>query len=597
MKPKRQPWIVFTMITVCLATALPILWAQSKQAPQTPEQVAYIKLIEGQVGYQRGDDNQAQWTAAAINLPMMTGDLLYANEQSRAEIELGDGGFLRIGSRAYVGFLQNTSERFQLKLTSGTITLRLRQFDREYEIDAPNVAFVPRQPGEYRVDVNENGDTDITLYEGEGVTSYAQRGEQSLVAPFRLRVLAASPQTPVSAGVNRDPWDRWNMERDNLTFHPVSAQYVPSGVYGYDTLDAHGRWLNSPAYGWVWMPNVGPGWQPYREGRWLWVDPFGWTWVSYEPWGWAPYHYGRWAYISGAGWSWVPGQPTVRERFAAALVAFVTGDEYMGWFPLGPGEVYEPVYGRQVVYRPVTQYVNYTHVTVINRTEIYNTTRVYNYQAVDQRRFQQNQVLTTFQVQPRHQNIYVPSEPRAVVRRPPDTMAVRDVHARNTEVPAVRKFDDKLAEIQKAGVVRPVSHIDPGRTISLVPQRGPAAPPQPVERATSPTVPTPPTYQPPQVPHARPTGPPERGGYQPPRPQPSQPRPQPTAPVYQQPRTQQVQPPRPQPTEPGYQQPRSQPAPQQVQQPRSKQPPPASPPPPQEQQKEEDKTKKNNRTR
>src|SRR5712692_4630122 len=77
--------------------------AQNEQTPQTPEQVAYIKLIEGDVGYLRGDDNQGQWNAAATNTPLMAGDSLYANENSRAEVQLSETSFLRLGKLAYVG--------------------------------------------------------------------------------------------------------------------------------------------------------------------------------------------------------------------------------------------------------------------------------------------------------------------------------------------------------------------------------------------------------------------------------------------------------------------------------------------------------------
>src|SRR4029077_14414867 len=68
----------------------------------------------------------------------------------------------------------------------------------------------------------------------------------------------------------------------------------------------------------------------------------------------APYHYGRWA-NSGNRWVWVPPQRDVRPVYAPALVAFVGGVELavtlgnqsaapVGWFPLGPREVYVPSY-------------------------------------------------------------------------------------------------------------------------------------------------------------------------------------------------------------------------------------------------------------
>ena len=112
-------------------------------------------------------------------------------------------------------------------------------------------------------------------------------------------------------------------------------------------MDDNGDWRPDPGYGNVWYPRVAAGWAPYREGHWAWIAPWGWTWVDDEPWGYAPFHYGRWLSIRGR-WGWVPGPPEVRPVYAPALVVFVGGGGgfggNMGWFPLGPREVYVPSY-------------------------------------------------------------------------------------------------------------------------------------------------------------------------------------------------------------------------------------------------------------
>ena len=128
---KRASFVLITLMI--LAIVVPILRARSAQedAPassaKTPEQVAYIKLIEGDVGYLRGDDdNKDNWNPAALNVPVQTGDSLYANAQSRAEVQVGQDGLVRLGNGAYVGVLQDSDDRFQLKLTCGTVTLRVQ---------------------------------------------------------------------------------------------------------------------------------------------------------------------------------------------------------------------------------------------------------------------------------------------------------------------------------------------------------------------------------------------------------------------------------------------------------------------------------------
>ena len=47
----------------------------------------------------------------------------------------------------------------QIRLAQGSLIVRVRHVDDDdtYEIDTPNIAFSLLQPGEYRVDVSEDG--------------------------------------------------------------------------------------------------------------------------------------------------------------------------------------------------------------------------------------------------------------------------------------------------------------------------------------------------------------------------------------------------------------------------------------------------------
>src|SRR5665647_1119392 len=81
-----------------------------------------------------------------------------------------------------------------------------------------------------------------------------------------------------------------------LTIQKASAQVSVSFQVFYDELSPYGYWVDNPDYGYVWVPNVAPGFTPYgSNGYWVFTNE-GWTWVSNYPWGWAPFHYGRWFY-------------------------------------------------------------------------------------------------------------------------------------------------------------------------------------------------------------------------------------------------------------------------------------------------------------
>src|SRR6185312_10816614 len=98
------------------------------------------------------------------------------------------------------------------------------------------------------------------------------------------------------------------------------------------------------------------------------------TWVDNASWGYAPFHYGRWARWHDR-WCWVPGPRHVRAVYAPAMVAWVggpAGGAGVGWFPLGPREVYVP--GYRVSDRYVRT-INVTNTTIVDHTYI---TNVYN---------------------------------------------------------------------------------------------------------------------------------------------------------------------------------------------------------------------------
>lgn len=114
---------------------------------------------------------------------------------------------------------------------------------------------------------------------------------------------------------------------------PVSAQggNVSFQVF-YDQLSPYGEWIDYPNYGYVWVPNAGPDFEPYATSGYWANTNYGWTWVSDYPWGWAPFHYGRWDFVNRIGWIWIPGN-----EWGPAWVSWRRANGYYGWAPLRPG--------------------------------------------------------------------------------------------------------------------------------------------------------------------------------------------------------------------------------------------------------------------
>ncbi len=110
---------------------------------------------------------------------------------------------------------------------------------------------------------------------------------------------------------------------------------APSQQAFEQQLSPYGRWVDTPEYGRVWVPNASPDWQPYADGRWV-DTAYGWTFVSGVPWGGIVFHYGRWGWRAGLGWYWVPGY-----TWGPAWVSWRWVNGYACWSPLAPrGYVY-----------------------------------------------------------------------------------------------------------------------------------------------------------------------------------------------------------------------------------------------------------------
>ena len=310
-----------------------------------------------------------EWAAIGLNRPVTTGDRVWVDPGGRAELHAGATA-IRLGGGTAEGVLNLDDHTTQVKLTQGTLQLRVRALppDQQVEIDTPNLAFVPREPGDYRLDVSPDGTTtQVSIRHGTAVL-YGDTRSIEMSRGQRMRFAGAdlADAGPGNVG-GPDSFDQWTAARDAREDESVSARYVPRDMTGYTALDNYGDWQQDPGYGAVWFPRAEPaGWAPYSSGYWAWVAPWGWTWVDDAPWGFAPSHYGRWAYF-GNRWGWVPGPISVRPYYAPAVVGFVGGVSAtisigggpgVAWYPLGPRDVYRPIYRASPTY--VTRINNVT---------------------------------------------------------------------------------------------------------------------------------------------------------------------------------------------------------------------------------------------
>ncbi|MBA3774648.1 MAG: FecR domain-containing protein, partial [Ramlibacter sp.] len=363
-------------------------WSGGALAADPPSRVARLAFVSGGASFAPGGERD--WGRAIVNRPLITGDRLWVERGARAELQLGAAA-IRVGASTSITLLNLNDRIAQVELAQGTLNIRVRRLDRGeiFEVATPHLAYLIRRPGSYRIHVDADGQsttvtvrTGLAEVYGEG-RAFVVRERQALrFFDSGLRNYQSFASWPV------DDFDQWSNQRDRRWDTSPSRRYVSADMIGYEDLDQHGTWRQHREYGNVWVPSrVAADWAPYRDGHWSWVEPWGWTWIDEAPWGFAPSHYGRWAHIDG-GWAWVPGPATVRPVYAPALVAFVPGSGLqssgsgssggaVGWFPLGPRDVYRPSY---TVSRQYFTNVNTSNtvITQVNVTNYYDNRNVGN---------------------------------------------------------------------------------------------------------------------------------------------------------------------------------------------------------------------------
>jgi uncharacterized protein DUF6600 len=479
------------LMAFLLAGVLPVPLFAQDTAANPPGRVARLSVVEGKVSLQvAGSD---QWSEASRNYPLTTGDRLYTDQGGRAELQVGPFA-VRLSEGTDLTLANLTDQLMQLGLGQGTIRVSVFAMPpgNSVEVDTPNGALTLVEPGSYRMDADPSGNGTLVIINrgslqvsGGGADQRLERGQAAkLTGTESVQVDLVSPPSS-------DSFDGWSRERDRRLESAPSAEYVGRGVPGYDDLDEYGRWETLPEYGPVWHPVAVPAdWVPYRYGRWVWVEPWGWTWVEDEPWGFCPFHYGRWVLI-GPRWCWIPGRVVVAPVYAPALVVFVGGPNlligvggFAAWFPLGPGEPYNPWYHYGGDY---LRQVNVTNVrNVTNITNITNVTNVSNIRYVNRGR-----AITAVPA-----NVFRNGQPvgRQVLRVPPEQLSKAAVIPHPSVSPTERAASGgRPVAVPPVPVARPapaarggqgITPTTPGEVRRSVPPEKPAPAPRTGEPPT-----------------------------------------------------------------------------------------------------------------
>jgi len=457
---RRSAAILFAGVLGFAGTASAQPSPTSAPGGDPPARVGRLAFVQGTVSFH--DRDQTDWAPAVVNTPLTSGDALWTEPNARSEVSIA-GTRVRMDSGTQLDMLAIDDTQTRMQIDQGRLDIKTFSYDthQPYEILTPRGTITLQQQGDYYVEAGSTQDpTRLGVRQGaaqiqapNGQVLAVRAGEVGEVSDDngspQLRTIPSAPP----------PMPAYWAERDRTVVYDQPPQYVTANMTGYEDLNGYGSWSNDPDYGEVWTPRaVVAGWEPYRTGRWSYVQPWGWTWVDEQPWGFAPYHYGRWANRNNH-WVWVPPQRDLRPVYAPALVAFVGGVELgvavgqqsrapVGWFPLGPREVYVPPYSNDRDY----------------------------YRRINQSARVQDQVMETrWQQAQRHEAIAANQQQTAFMNRRFATVVPAEDFARSRPVArvALQVAPDKLTAAPVAPVAAPPS---PTQSIRAVQAPGSAAP-------------------------------------------------------------------------------------------------------------------------
>ncbi len=327
--------LAFLALTVLglAPTSVPAATAPVAVQPAVdPPDVGRVSQVIGNVFVLGKDD--VDWSYAEPNLIVEQGDLYQTDETGKAEIQFQNGIIFRIGGKTRVAMLETDNSKV-VGIDAGQAYLRIGSSlpgNEQFLLTFPSGQVIAREPVLARVDVAEDGSSEVKVLRGSlGVESVAE-GLSSLSARQAISITKGG-QTQLSENrlVAADDFDRWNEERDIAFSTYQRPQYLAKDVVGEQDLNGYGKWVYVEQYNsYGWQPYVVETWRPYYYGHWYNSGRYGWTWIPEEPWGYVTYHYGSWNYAPSYGWVWIPGY-----TWRPSYVRWVQYDDYVGWVPLG----------------------------------------------------------------------------------------------------------------------------------------------------------------------------------------------------------------------------------------------------------------------
>ena len=194
---------------------------------EPPARVARVGYAYGNINF--ADAGSNEWVPLLANRPISTGDSVFVPGNGRAELQVGANA-LRLVEQTRISFINLNDDNIQIKLSQGSMVLRVRalQEKENVEVSTPNLNFSIQEPGEYRINVNDDNTSTVIVRSGIGVAQgdrdviTLRAGEQTRFSGTNLN------HTQIARVPPFDTFDQW--QRIVIALRKIRYQHATSLV-------------------------------------------------------------------------------------------------------------------------------------------------------------------------------------------------------------------------------------------------------------------------------------------------------------------------------------------------------------------------------
>jgi hypothetical protein len=218
-------------VVLLLLVTVGSLVGQTRGYPNNnSERIARLQYMSGQVS--QAPCESRDWVAAEVNQPLQPPVCIWADKDSRAELNVADG-FIRMSSETSVTLTTVNRGTVQFGVNQGVASLTVGYLmpGEIFEIDTPNATLTVMKPGVYRVNVIPTQDqTWVTVRRG-AVAATGAGNSVTVNAGQQVRFQnKTSMQHTAEKAPAPDGFDDWANVRDQR----LGVRTSPFGiVFGY----------------------------------------------------------------------------------------------------------------------------------------------------------------------------------------------------------------------------------------------------------------------------------------------------------------------------------------------------------------------------